>query len=69
MAKKRKASQANRPPAKKAKAARRRKARKVRKSPGISTRITGMVDLVTDVMRDTQRMRKKAAKRAPLDEG
>jgi len=35
----------------------------------VAKRVASAVDILTGAMRDTQRMRVKAAKRTPMDEG
>jgi len=52
--------------AKRAKVARKRTAKK---DAGLAARISRAVDIVAGAMRDTQRMRQKAVKKAPMDEG
>ena len=65
-----KRAKAKTPKTRKAKAKKKVVQKRVRKtSPGIAKRISNAVDIVAGAMLDAQRMRKKAVKKAPMDEG
>ena len=45
------------------------KRKRTSKKSSVAKRVASAVDILTGAMRDTQRMRVKAAKRTPMDEG